>query len=173
MRPRTPRSSARDDEPAAGSDRIHDMTRVTLTGATGLIGTRLVRALRERGAEVTVLTRSPERARETFGAGVQAHAWDPVAGPAPTEALAGRDAVVHLAGENVAQRGSDDSKRRISDSRELGTRNLVAGLRAADPPRRTRHGHSHGCTSASLVIAPDTAAAYGWIARNPVVSPCA
>jgi len=109
------------------------MTRVTLTGATGLIGTRLVRALRERGAEVTVLTRSPERAREAFGADVQAHAWDPVAGPAPAEALAGRDAVVHLAGENVAQRWSDDSKRRISDSRELGTRNLVAGLRAADP----------------------------------------
>ena len=113
--------------------RIHGMTRVTLTGATGLIGSRLVRALRERGDEVTVLSRSPERAREAFGGDVQAHAWDPVAGPAPAEALAGRDAVVHLAGENVAQRWSDDAKRRIRDSRELGTRNLVAGLKAAEP----------------------------------------
>ena len=109
------------------------MTRVTVTGATGLIGSRLVRALRERGDEVTVLSRSPERAREAFGGDVEAHAWDPVAGPAPADALAGRDGVVHLAGENVAQRWSEASKRRILDSRELGTRHLVEGLRAADP----------------------------------------
>jgi uncharacterized protein (TIGR01777 family) len=107
------------------------MTRVTLTGATGLLGTRLVRALRERGDEVTVLSRNPDQARRALG--VEAHAWDPTADAAPAEALAGRDAVVHLAGENVAQRWSDESKRRIHDSRELGTRNLVAGLRAAEP----------------------------------------
>jgi len=109
------------------------MRRVTVTGATGLIGSRLVRALRARGDEVTVLSRSPDRAREAFGGDVEAHSWDPAAGPAPAEALAGRDAVVHLAGENVAQRWSDDAKRRIRESRELGTRNLVEGLRAADP----------------------------------------
>jgi uncharacterized protein (TIGR01777 family) len=107
------------------------MTRVTLTGATGLLGTRLVHALRERGDEVTVLSRNPDKARQALG--VEAHRWDPAAGPAPAEALAGRDAVVHLAGENVAQRWNDESKRRIRDSRELGTRNLVAGLRAAEP----------------------------------------
>jgi uncharacterized protein len=109
------------------------MTRVTVTGASGLLGTRLARALRERGDEVTVLSRSPERAREALGGDVEAHAWDPAAGLAPVEALAGRDAVVHLAGENVAQRWNDASKRRIHDSRELGTRNLVAGLRDAQP----------------------------------------
>jgi uncharacterized protein (TIGR01777 family) len=109
------------------------MTRVTLTGATGLLGTRLVRALRERGDEVTVLSRSPERAREALGGDVDAKAWDPTAGPAPAEALAGRDAIVHLAGENVAQRWSADAKRRILESRELGTRHLVEGLRAAEP----------------------------------------
>ena len=106
---------------------------MTVTGATGLIGSKLVRALRERGDEVTVLSRSPERAREAFGGDVETHAWDPVAGPAPAEALAGRDGVVHLAGENVAQRWSEASKRRILDSRELGTRHLVEGLRAAEP----------------------------------------
>ena len=104
---------------------------VTLTGATGRIGTRLVRALRERGDEVTVLSRSPDRAGAALG--VPAVAWDPLAGPAPAEALAGRDAVLHLAGEDVAQRWTDDASRRIRESRELGTRNLVAGLRAADP----------------------------------------
>jgi uncharacterized protein (TIGR01777 family) len=105
--------------------------RVTLTGATGLIGGRLVRALVERGDEVAVLSRARARARTRLG--VEAERWDPVAGPAPAEALAGRDGVVHLAGEPVAQRWSEDAKRRIRESRTLGTASLVAGLRAADP----------------------------------------
>ena len=105
--------------------------RVTVTGATGLIGTKLVRALRDRGDEVTVLSRSPERARAELGA--EAVAWNPEAGPAPAAALAGRDGVLHLAGEPIAQRWSDTARRRIRSSRESGTRNLVAGLRDADP----------------------------------------
>lgn len=107
--------------------------RVTVTGATGLIGPRLVAALRDRGDEVTVLSRDPERAGAALE-GVEAVAWsDPQHAPAPAEALAGRDAVVHLAGEPVAQRWSAEAKRRIHASRELGTRNLVAGIEAAAP----------------------------------------
>jgi uncharacterized protein (TIGR01777 family) len=102
--------------------------RVTVTGARGLIGSRLVERLRERGDEVTTLSRTP---RST-----DAHRWDPENEPAPADALAGRDAVVHLAGENVAQRWSADAKRRIRSSRERGTRNLVEGLRAAEPRPR-------------------------------------
>lgn len=105
--------------------------RVTVTGATGLIGTRLVRALTERGDEVTVLSRSPERAAERLG--VEAVLWDPLAGAAPASALSGRDGVVHLAGEPVAQRWSDGAKERIRTSRSAGTADLVAGLRSADP----------------------------------------
>jgi NAD dependent epimerase/dehydratase family enzyme len=101
--------------------------RVTLTGATGLIGTTLVAALVGDGAEVTVLSRNPRRAVAQLG--VQAVDWDPSHEPAPTRALQGRDAVVHLAGENVAQRWSASAKRAIRESREVGTRNLVAGLR--------------------------------------------
>jgi uncharacterized protein (TIGR01777 family) len=101
--------------------------RVTVTGGTGLIGTRLVSALRERGDEVTTLSRRP---------GPDTVVWDPVVGPAPTEALAGRDAVVHLAGENIAQRWTAAAKERIRSSRELGTRNLVAGIRDAEPRPR-------------------------------------
>ena len=106
--------------------------RITLTGATGRIGHSIVAALRERGDEVTVLSRDPERARTSLG-DVEAHAWDLKAGPAPVEALSGRDAVVHLAGEDIGQRWSAKVKREIHESRELGTRNLVAGLRAAEP----------------------------------------
>lgn len=105
--------------------------RVTMTGATGLIGPRLVDALRARGDEVTVLTRDPGRAGSSLG-DVEAVAWpDPAAAPAPAEALTGRDAVIHLAGEPVAQRWNRQSKERIRASREAGTRNLVAGIESA------------------------------------------
>jgi uncharacterized protein (TIGR01777 family) len=104
---------------------------VTITGATGLIGAGIVRALQARGDAVTVLTRDPDRARGALG-DVEAHAWSLVDEPAPAAALAGRDAVVHLAGENVAQRWTDASRRTIRASREIGTRNLVAGLAAIE-----------------------------------------
>jgi uncharacterized protein (TIGR01777 family) len=107
--------------------------RVTLTGATGLIGTRLVAALARRGDEVTVLSRDPGRARERLGSGIEVVAWDALHEPAPTSALTGRDGVIHLAGEPVAQRWSAAAKERIRTSRESGTANLVAGLRSADP----------------------------------------
>src|SRR4051812_33789710 len=108
-----------------------DRMRVTLTGATGLIGPKLVQTLQRRGDEVTVLTRDPAKARAAL-AGVEAVRWgDPTGEPAPAEALSGREAVLHLAGEPVAQRWNEESKRRILESREAGTRNLVAGLRAA------------------------------------------
>ena len=105
--------------------------RVTVTGATGRIGTRLVGALRRRGDEVTVLSRNADRAGATLG--VDAVAWQPEQEPAPASALAGRDGVLHLAGEDIAQRWTADVKRRLRSSRELGTRHLIAGLRAADP----------------------------------------
>ena len=97
------------------------MKRITITGGTGRIGSLIVDELRKRGDEVTLLSRS------------QDVRWDPMAGPAPAEALAGRDAVIHLAGEDIAQRWNDESLKRILDTREIGTRNLVEGLRAADP----------------------------------------
>jgi hypothetical protein len=109
--------------------------RVTLTGATGRIGLSIVEALRHRGDEVTVLSRDPERAAAKLPAGVEALRWDPKAGPAPTEALRARDGVIHLAGEDVAQRWSEEAKREIRESREAGTRNLVEGLEAAGTER--------------------------------------
>jgi uncharacterized protein (TIGR01777 family) len=107
------------------------MKRVVVTGATGRIGRHIVKALQDRGDDVSVLSRDPGRAGELLGA--EAYEWDPKAGGAPAEALAGRDAVVHLAGEDVAQRWSDDAKAEISASREKGTRNLITGIFAAEP----------------------------------------
>jgi len=101
---------------------------VVVSGATGTVGTRLVAALRGRGDDVHVLSRDPERATATLG--VPSTAWDPIAGPPDTEALAGARGVLHLAGESVAQRWRDDVKRRIRDSRERGTRHLVSAIGA-------------------------------------------
>jgi uncharacterized protein (TIGR01777 family) len=105
--------------------------KVTLTGATGLIGSRLVDALRDRGDEVTVLSRRPDHAREALG--VEAVRWDPEAEPAPAGALSGRHGVIHLAGETIGRRWSESSKREIENSRTRGTANLVLGFEAADP----------------------------------------
>lgn len=107
------------------------MRRIAVTGATGRVGGRLVATLKARGDEVCVLSRNPERAEKRLG--VQAFEWDPKSGGAPAEALAGRDAIVHLAGEDVGQRWSDSVKAEISASREQGTRNLVTGIFAAEP----------------------------------------
>ncbi len=125
--------------------------RVTVTGATGLIGPRVVAALRARGDEVTVLSRDPERALSRLehstrpptladGAPVALRAlrWEPMREPAPSAALAGRDALVHLAGENVAQRWTASAKREIRESRVTGTRHLVRALGALGDSERPR-----------------------------------
>ena len=107
--------------------------RVTVTGATGLIGRALVAELVERGDEVTALSRDPAGA----GLDVETLGWpDPKREAPPAGAFHGRDAVVHLLGETVAQRWSDQAKREIRDSRVLSTRNLVAALN--DLPERDR-----------------------------------
>ena len=101
--------------------------RVAVSGATGTIGRALVGALKGRGDEVTALSRNVERARGALG--VEAAEWsEPKAKPPPLDALSGRDGVVNLVGEQIAQRWSDEAKREISESRILATRNLVSAL---------------------------------------------
>jgi uncharacterized protein len=110
-----------------------------ITGATGTIGTALASALRDRGDDVVVLSRDAARGRRALGDGVEVHAWaDPLSAPPPADALRGAGAVVHLLGEPVAQRWTDESKRRIRDSRVLATHNLVAGLSELDAGERPR-----------------------------------
>jgi len=98
-----------------------------VTGATGLIGQALIRQL---GSGAAVLSRDDGRAQRQLG-GVRAHRWAPEGGPAPVEALRGADVVFNLAGEPAADgRWTAEKKRRIRDSRVVGTRHLVAGLAA-------------------------------------------
>ena len=111
--------------------------RVVVTGATGLIGRAVVRQLGQRGDAVVALARDAASAQSKLGPAVEVHEWaEPKAARPPTAALEGADAVVHLLGEPVAQRWSDGARREIRDSRVLGTRNLVEGMRQADAAPR-------------------------------------
>lgn len=102
--------------------------RTLVTGATGLIGRKLI----ERLDRSVVLSRDPARARGLGEA--ETYAWLPEAQTPPPEALAGVAVVFNLAGEPVgdARRWTAERKRRIRDSRVIGTRNLVAGLAAQE-----------------------------------------
>lgn len=105
--------------------------RITVSGASGLIGSHLVAALRARNDETVVFSRRRSDDPRVF-------AWNPEAEPAPAAALAGSDAVVHLAGEPIAQRWSESAKRAIRGSRVQGTHNLVAALAGTPEARRPR-----------------------------------
>ena len=115
--------------------------RVLMTGATGVIGGAVAERLAEGGHELVVLTRNPERARggSPVLAAARRYRWNPEEAPPPAEAFAGVDAVIHLAGEPVAAgRWTEEQKRRIRDSRVLGTRHLVEGMalvKDAKPPQ--------------------------------------
>lgn len=101
--------------------------RITITGATGLIGEALRRHLSAQGHELRCISRRPPPQPAWY-------AWNPDSGAPPGESLEGSDAVIHLAGEPVAQRWHPGVKRRIRSSREQGTQALVKGLAAL--PRR-------------------------------------
>ncbi len=97
--------------------------KIILTGATGFIGRRLSDHLARQGHQLACLSR---RAASRPGW----YAWDPEAGPPPQAALLGAGAVIHLAGEPVAQRWSAGVKRRIRSSRVQGTLSLLRALSA-------------------------------------------
>jgi hypothetical protein len=105
--------------------------KITISGASGLIGRRLLKLLAAEGHSLHVLSR---HAGTNLPPGVRISVWDPMKGPPPLESLADADAVVHLAGEPVAQRWTMESKRRIRESRVTGTRNLVEAM--AQLPRK-------------------------------------
>ena len=109
--------------------------KVTVSGATGRVGRHLVAALKARGDDVVALSRDPDKAGEQLG--VKAYAWDLKNEAVPKEALLGRDAVVHLAGEDVGQRWNKEIKAEIVDSREKGTRNMVHSIFETKPRPKT------------------------------------
>jgi len=101
--------------------------RVLVTGATGLIGSALCDSLLARGDEVVALTRDPERAGQKQPR-VAWHPWEPTLERPPADAFAGVDGVVHLLGEPINQRWTEEAKRKIIETRRTGTHNLVGAI---------------------------------------------
>jgi uncharacterized protein (TIGR01777 family) len=101
--------------------------RIAMTGASGLVGSALLPRLREAGHDVIRLVRRPPGADDEVR-------WDPLEGSLDVRDLDGVEAIVHLAGENIGQRWSDERRRAIRESRVLGT-TLVAETAAALDPR--------------------------------------
>jgi uncharacterized protein (TIGR01777 family) len=104
--------------------------RIFVTGATGLVGRRLVRRLHERGDQAVILTRRAGHARELFGNNAAVVEGDPMRQGPWMDAVADCDAVIHLAGENVfARRWNADFKKSLHGSRILSTQHVVEALR--------------------------------------------
>jgi uncharacterized protein (TIGR01777 family) len=102
--------------------------RALVTGATGFVGRRLLAML----DDPIVLSRDAERAKKSLGGTVRTMAWDPNKEPAPVAALEQVDTIFHLAGDPVADgRWNDEKRRRIRESRTIGTANLVRGIAAS------------------------------------------
>ena len=104
--------------------------RVLMSGSSGFIGSALAGHLSERGCSVIRLVRRPARAADEVS-------WDPDAGTIDEAGLSGADAVVHLAGRNIADgRWTAERKAQIRDSRVRGTRLLAEALARTDAPPR-------------------------------------
>ncbi len=96
---------------------------VVISGASGMIGTALTAELEARGHRPIPLVRRPVEPGEA------AIRWDPSGGTIESDRLEGVDAVVHLAGEGIAdKRWTDEQKKRILDSRTRGTTLLAEAL---------------------------------------------
>ena len=104
------------------------MQKVLISGASGPIGTALLASFEPQRAQIVRLVRGrAQSAAQIF--------WDPLVPLSPT-AVSGFDAVVHLAGESVVGRWTEEKKKAIRESRVQGTRNLAAALARSEAKPR-------------------------------------
>ncbi|GHF81981.1 TIGR01777 family oxidoreductase [Streptomyces thermodiastaticus] len=139
-----------------------ERARIAVAGASGLIGSALVASLRADGHQVVRLVRRPARTPDEVR-------WDPENQYVDAAGLAGCDAVVNLAGAGVGDhRWTEAYKRRIRDSRVLGTAALAEALAGLDtPPRVFVSGSAIGIygDTGGRVVDEDSPPGDGFLAR--------
>jgi len=111
--------------------------KIAITGATGFVGSRLVAKLNKESHQILIFTRNPERAKVVFPPAafpnLEIVKYNPKQAGDWQDKISGCDGVVNLAGEPIAERWNEQHKKEIKESRELGTKNIVAAIAKADP----------------------------------------
>jgi uncharacterized protein (TIGR01777 family) len=103
------------------------MATVLITGGTGLVGTALSRELLNKGYDLIILSRSPQKRVSTSSRLTYAH-WDVGNKTIDRDAITRADYIVHLAGENLAKRWTSQRKKEIVESRIRSSELLVKAL---------------------------------------------
>ena len=108
--------------------------KIAITGATGLVGSRLVQRLQQH--QILVFTRNPSKAQKVFPASsypnLEVVQYTPQESGEWQQRISGCDAVINLAGEPIAERWSPQQKQAIMESRQLGTRKIVEAIAQAE-----------------------------------------
>ena len=106
---------------------------ILITGSSGLIGTKLIRSLQDKGYFVSVLSRNPEKLKA-----VKAFKWNIEEQTIDHEALKDVDTIIHLAGAGIAdERWTKSRKQLIIDSRVLSTKLLYKAIEETKAPIKT------------------------------------
>jgi uncharacterized protein len=110
--------------------------KIAITGATGLVGTRLVAKLTENQHQIVILTRNSAKAQKIFPANnftnVEIVQYMPQESGRWQDNISGCDAVINLAGEPISERWTPQHKKAILESRQIGTRKLVEAFARAN-----------------------------------------
>jgi len=109
---------------------------IAITGATGLVGSRLVEKLNSEGHRILVLTRNPDKAKRVFPSSAFSNLeiikYTPQESGDWQQKISGCDAVVNLAGEPIAERWTPQHQQAIRESRQIGTKKLVEAIAMAE-----------------------------------------
>ena len=110
--------------------------KIAVTGATGFVGSHLVERLVAEGHDVKVFTRSVEKARKVFSGesdkAIEYVTYTPTESGAWQGEISGCDGAINLAGEPISERWSAERKKRIMNSRKIGTQKLVEAIAKAE-----------------------------------------
>lgn len=106
---------------------------ILITGATGMVGKKLIPILIEKGHQVSVLSRKATRIKD-----VKVYLWDVYKSKIDPECLSGIDTIIHLAGENIAgEKWTAARKKKIIDSRVLSAQLLYKTIKEHNAPVKT------------------------------------
>lgn len=112
------------------------MNKILITGATGLVGQKLVKQLFLEGhTHINILTRDPITAQKSTNFPVSFYEWDLKKETIDKQAFENVDTVIHLAGENIADgRWSEQKKKRIIDSRVISSKLIAKSIKEMEKP---------------------------------------